>query len=40
VRELVAAHGGACWVEEAPGGGARFVVELPHGRRAAPAEAA
>jgi signal transduction histidine kinase len=36
----VAAHGGACRVEAAPGGGARFVVELPHGRRAASAEAA
>ena len=35
VRELAAAHGGACWVEDAPGGGARFVVELPQGRRAA-----
>jgi two-component system, OmpR family, sensor kinase len=40
VRELTAAHGGACWVEEAPGGGARFVVELPDGRRAAAVEAA
>jgi signal transduction histidine kinase len=40
VRELVAAHGGACRVEAAPGGGARFVVELPGGRRAASAEAA
>ena len=29
VRELAAAHGGACWVEEAAPGGARFVVELP-----------
>ena len=29
VRELVAAHGGACRVEDAPGGGSRFVVELP-----------
>lgn len=29
VRELVARHGGRCWVEEAPGGGAKFVVELP-----------
>jgi signal transduction histidine kinase len=40
VRELVTAHGGACWVEAAPGGGARFVVELPNGRHAASAEAA
>ena len=29
VREIVAAHEGAVWVEDAPGGGARFVVELP-----------
>ena len=29
VRELVAAHGGECRVEDAPGGGSRFVVELP-----------
>jgi len=28
VRELAILQGGACWVEEAPGGGARFVVEL------------
>jgi signal transduction histidine kinase len=40
VRELVAAHGGACWVEEAPGAGARFVVELPEGRHIAAVEAA
>lgn len=40
VRELAAAHGGACWVEEAPGGGARFVVELPEGRRLTAVEAA
>ena len=26
---IVRAHGGAIWVEAAPGGGARFVVELP-----------
>ena len=29
VREIIAGHGGRCWVEEAPGGGARFVVEAP-----------
>ena len=29
VAELVAAAGGRAWVEDAPGGGARFVVELP-----------
>ncbi len=40
VRELVAAHGGSCWVETAPGGGARVVVELPGARRASAIEAA
>ena len=29
VREIVDAHGGSVWVEDAPGGGARFVFELP-----------
>ncbi|MBV9774199.1 MAG: HAMP domain-containing histidine kinase [Gemmatimonadetes bacterium] len=29
VRDLVAMHGGAASVEDAPGGGARFVVSLP-----------
>ena len=29
VRELVHMHGGRAWVEDAPGGGARFVVEFP-----------
>jgi signal transduction histidine kinase len=29
VRRIVDAHGGAVRVEDAPGGGARFVVELP-----------
>jgi signal transduction histidine kinase len=29
VRELVALHSGRAWVEDAPGGGARFVIELP-----------
>jgi len=28
-RGFVAAHGGRVWVEDAPGGGARFVVALP-----------
>ena len=28
-REHIEAHGGALWVEDRPGGGARFVVELP-----------
>lgn len=29
VRDHVLAHGGACWYEDAPGGGACFVVEVP-----------
>ena len=29
VRELATLHRGRVWVEVAPGGGARFVVELP-----------
>jgi signal transduction histidine kinase len=29
VRDLVERHGGSCRVEDAAGGGARFVVELP-----------
>jgi signal transduction histidine kinase len=29
VREIVALHEGRAWVEDAPNGGARFVVELP-----------
>jgi signal transduction histidine kinase len=29
VREHVGAHGGRVWVTDRPGGGARFVVELP-----------
>jgi signal transduction histidine kinase len=40
VRELTAVHGGVCWVEDAPGGGARFVIELPGGRQVATEEAA
>lgn len=28
VRELTAAMGGSAWAEDAPGGGARFVIEL------------
>src|SRR5688500_2216314 len=31
VRELVLLHGGHAWVEDAQGGGARFVVEFPRG---------
>jgi signal transduction histidine kinase len=30
-REVVRAHGGAIWVTDAPGGGARLVVRLPRG---------
>jgi signal transduction histidine kinase len=29
VREIAGDHGGRAWVEDAPGGGARFVVDLP-----------
>ena len=29
VEQHVVAHGGRVWVEDRPGGGARFVVELP-----------
>jgi signal transduction histidine kinase len=35
-REVIAAHGGVIQAENAPGGGARFVVELP-GKAEAPA---
>ena len=35
VRQLVAAHGGTTAIEEAGGGGARFVVEIPGGVLAA-----
>lgn len=28
-REIVAAHGGEIWVEDAPGGGSRFCISLP-----------
>ncbi len=29
VMELARRHGGRAWVEEAPGGGARFVITVP-----------
>jgi signal transduction histidine kinase len=29
VRAVAAAHGGAAWVEDRPGGGAAFVFALP-----------
>jgi signal transduction histidine kinase len=32
VREIAEDHGGHAWVEDAPGGGARFVVDLPEKR--------
>jgi signal transduction histidine kinase len=35
VHELVALNGGRAWVEDASGGGARFVVEFPRGDDAA-----
>ncbi len=36
VRDLAVQHGGRALVEEAPGGGARFVIELPGAWRDAP----
>jgi signal transduction histidine kinase len=30
-RDIVLAHGGRLWVDSAPGGGARFIMELPIG---------
>jgi signal transduction histidine kinase len=35
VRGLVARHGGRTWMEDAPGGGARFVAEFPAASMAA-----
>jgi signal transduction histidine kinase len=29
IREIAHEHGGRAWVEDAPGGGARFIVSLP-----------
>lgn len=34
VRDLVVMHGGRAWVEAAPSGGSRFVIELPKAGRA------
>jgi signal transduction histidine kinase len=34
VRELARLHGGDAWVEDAPGGGARIVLEIPAAARA------
>ena len=36
VRDLVELHGGRVWIEDVPGGGARFVVELPGATYAGP----
>jgi signal transduction histidine kinase len=36
VRELAALHRGRAWVEGAPGGGARFVIEVPAASALAP----
>jgi signal transduction histidine kinase len=36
VRDVVDLHGGRAWVEDAPGGGARFVVEIPGATYAGP----
>jgi len=36
VRELARLHGGDAWVEDAPTGGARIVIELPCAARPAP----
>jgi hypothetical protein len=35
VRELARQHGGDSWIEDAPGGGARVVIELNAAPRAA-----
>ncbi len=35
VRELVLLHGGRAWVEDAPEGGARFIVEFPQDKTSA-----
>ena len=37
IRDVAAQHGGRAWVEDAPGGGARFVVTLPASRVPQPA---
>ena len=38
VRDVVTQHGGRVWVEDAPGGGARFVITLPCQPAQMPAE--
>jgi signal transduction histidine kinase len=39
VAALAKQHGGHAWVDDAPGGGARFCVELPGGKQPAPTHA-
>jgi signal transduction histidine kinase len=36
VRDLTSRHGGRAWIDRAPSGGARFVVELPSSARGLP----
>jgi signal transduction histidine kinase len=36
VKDVVELHGGRAWVEDAPGGGARFIVEIPGATYAGP----
>ena len=38
VRDVVTQHGGRVWIEDAPGGGARFVITLPCSQSQIPAE--
>jgi signal transduction histidine kinase len=38
VRSIVEAHGGRVWLEEAPSGGCRAVMELPTGQRSEDAQ--
>lgn len=38
VRDVVTQHGGRVWVEDAPGGGARFVITLPCSQSQIPAQ--
>jgi len=40
VERLARLHGGRAWVEDAPGGGARFVFELPRAADAPPTDLA
>jgi signal transduction histidine kinase len=36
VRDIVVRHGGSVRVDDAPGGGARFMLELPDASRLGP----